>query len=76
LPACRWSALTARARFALERFSDVYLVTWAVAAHVLSAGDLIGRRGERRAKRRAGAETQRSDRQTQLIDRREGQKLG
>jgi anti-sigma regulatory factor (Ser/Thr protein kinase) len=31
------SALTARSRFALERFSDVYLVTRAVAAHVLSA---------------------------------------
>jgi hypothetical protein len=36
-PACRWSALTARARFAPERFSDVYLVTWAVSAHVVSA---------------------------------------
>jgi anti-sigma regulatory factor (Ser/Thr protein kinase) len=31
------SALAARARFALERFSDVYLVTRSVAAHVLSA---------------------------------------
>jgi len=31
------SALAARARFLLERFSDVYLVTRAVAAHVLSA---------------------------------------
>ena len=30
-------ALAARARFSLERFSDVYLVTRAVAAHVLSA---------------------------------------
>ena len=31
------SALAARARFSLEHFSDVYLVTRAVAAHVLSA---------------------------------------
>ena len=30
-------ALAARARFSLEHFSDVYLVTRAVAAHVLSA---------------------------------------
>jgi hypothetical protein len=31
------SALAARARFSLERFSDMYLVTRAVAAHVQSA---------------------------------------
>jgi anti-sigma regulatory factor (Ser/Thr protein kinase) len=31
------SALAARARFALERFSDVYLITRAVAANLLSA---------------------------------------
>ncbi|HSC01787.1 MAG TPA: ATP-binding protein [Solirubrobacteraceae bacterium] len=31
------SALTARSRFTLERFSDVYLVTRAIAAHVQSA---------------------------------------
>ncbi len=31
------SALAARARFSLERFSDVYLVTRAIAAHVQSA---------------------------------------
>jgi serine/threonine-protein kinase RsbW len=31
------SALTARSRFSLERFSDVYLVTRAIAAHVQSA---------------------------------------
>lgn len=32
------NALAARARFSLERFCDVYLVTQAVAAHVLTAG--------------------------------------
>jgi serine/threonine-protein kinase RsbW len=31
------SALAARSRFSLERFSDVYLVTRAIAAHVTSA---------------------------------------
>ena len=31
------NALAARARFALERFSDVFLVTRAIAAHVTSA---------------------------------------
>jgi hypothetical protein len=31
------SALAARARFSLERFSDMYLVTRAIAAHVQSA---------------------------------------
>ena len=32
------SALAARSRFSLERFSDVYLITRAIAAHVQSAG--------------------------------------
>jgi hypothetical protein len=32
-------ALAARARFSLDRFSDVYLVTDALAAHALEAAD-------------------------------------
>jgi hypothetical protein len=31
------NGLAARARFALERFSDVFLITRAIAAHVMSA---------------------------------------